>query len=248
MTRTTASKLLAVGAIVAAATITLVGGGFDALRDQDRVEELLTDSGPWGPIVYIMAFVALQPFSLPGAVLIIPATFVWSWWEVALYSVAGGMVASSVGFVLARWLARDWVEQRLPDRFRPWRQRLVEHELAAIVALRILTGYAPAADWFLGVSPVRVRAFVVGTVVGLTPTTVAMSVWGDDAVRGLADSPLLGLVIIAAFLAVGAGLYHLRQRSLEVSAPAETAHGVGHGGRDAKHEDGAGEPRDPAGP
>lgn len=185
------------GGLVAVVAVLFATGTLSELRDQDRVEEFLTDSGPWGPLVYIAAFVAAQPLSLPGAVLIIPATFVWSWWEVALYSLAGGMVASTVGFGLARWIARDWVEERLPPRFRTWQQRLADHELAAIVGLRLLTGYAPAADWLLGVSPVRIRAFLAGTALGLTPTTVAMAIWGDEAVRGIGDAPLVAGALVA---------------------------------------------------
>lgn len=204
MTRSTMVKVAVIGAVVLAVVVGLAAGGFDAIRDQDRVEEFLQDSGAWGPMLFILAFVALQPLSLPGAVLIIPGTFVWSWWEVAIYSLIGGMVASSVGFVLARWIAQDWVRDRVPDRLRPWEQRLADHGFGATVGLRLITGYAPAADWLLGVSRVTVPAFLAGTLIGLAPTTVAMSVWGDDAVRGFGDAPLLAGGIVAAVVIVGA--------------------------------------------
>lgn len=192
-----AIRVAVVLGLAAVVVVAGVAGGFDALRDGDRVEEFLTESGAWGPVLFILAFVALQPLSLPGALLIIPATFVWSWWEVTIYSVAGGMVASTVGFVLARWLAREWVSQRVPARFRTWEQRLADHGFAATVGLRLLTGYAPAADWLLGVSRVSVSAFLLGTIVGLTPATLAMAVWGDDAARGVADAPPLVLITVA---------------------------------------------------
>ncbi len=200
MSRSAAVKLGVVLAIVAAVVTTLALGGFDALRDQNRVEEFLTESGPWGPIVFMLAFVALQPLSLPGAVLIIPATFVWPWWEVTLYTLGGGLLASTIGFVLARWIAQDWIRARLPNRMRAWEQRIADHGFLATVALRFVTGYAPAADWLLGVSRVSVPAFLAGTVVGLVPGTVAIAVWGDDAVRGLGDTPVL-----AALLGIGVG-------------------------------------------
>ena len=209
MSRSTALKLGVVVAIVAAVVIALALGGFDALRDQDRVEEFLTESGPWGPIVFILAFVALQPVSLPGAVLIIPATFVWPWWEVTLYTLAGGLLASTVGFVLARWIAQDWVRARLPDRMRAWESRLSEHGFVSTVLLRVVTGYAPPADWVLGVSRVSVPAFLAGTIVGLIPGTIALAVWGDDAVRGLGDMPPAGWAVLAA---VGVGGYLLLKR------------------------------------
>ena len=207
MSRTTLVKLSVVAAIVAAVVVALALGGFDALRDRDQVEDFLTESGPWGPIVFMLAFVALQPLSLPGAVLIIPATFVWPWWEVTLYTLGGGLLASTVGFALARWIAQDWVRARLPNRLRAWEQRIADHGFLATAALRVVTGYAPAADWLLGVSRVSVPAFLAGTVVGLVPGTVAIAIWGDDAVRGIGDAPVaaaaLGAVVAAALVVLG---------------------------------------------
>lgn len=213
--RSTLVRVAVLVGIVAAVVIALLAGGFDALRDQDRVEDFFADSGPWGPIVYILGFVALQPLSLPGAVLIIPATFVWPWWQVAIYSVLGGLVASIIGFALARWLAQDWVRRRLPDRFGPWEQRLADHGFIATVGLRLVTGYAPAADWLLGVSRVSVRAFLAGTFIGLIPGTLAISLWGDDAVRGMGDAPAASLVIVGVVVAVLVLVTRRRRRAVE---------------------------------
>lgn len=212
--RQAAIKLAVLLGIVGLVAVTTWLGGFQVLQDRDRVEELLTDSGPWGPVAFVLAFVALQPLSLPGALLIIPATFVWPWWQVTIYSVIGGLVASLAGFVLARWLARDWIEQRLPDRLLPWRQRVVEHELLAVIGLRVVTGYAPPADWLLGLSPVRLRAFVLGTVLGLVPGTAVMAIWGDDAVRWVGGAPLLAGVVALLAGSIIYTLYRLRNRSL----------------------------------
>jgi uncharacterized membrane protein YdjX (TVP38/TMEM64 family) len=201
---------IGVAVCVAALVIwALSAGALDVLTDGDRLEELLDDAGVWGPILFVLAFTAAQPLSLPGVVLIVPATFVWPWWQVALLSLAGGMIASIVGFVLARWIARDWVLERLPQRFRTWEVRLAENGFVATVGLRLLTGYTPAADWLLGVSRVTVPAFLAGTLIGLIPSTVALSAWGDDAVRLVQRAPL---VLGGLGLAAGAIVLLLRRR------------------------------------
>ena len=202
-------RTIKIGIVVVAIVLVawaLASGALTVLTDADRLESALDDAGVWGPVLFVLAFTAAQPLSLPGAVLIVPATFVWPWWQVALLSLTGGMIASCVGFVLARWLARDWVLERLPQRFRTWEFRLAEHGFGATVGLRLLTGYTPAADWLLGVSRVTVPAFLAGTLIGLIPTTVALSAWGDDAVRLVQRAPLLiggiGAVAVVATVLV----------------------------------------------
>ena len=174
----------------------LIFGVFDFLHDRERIENFFNDSGLFGPVLYVLAFVAAQPLSLPGAALIIPATFVWDWWEVFAYSMLGGIIASSLGFSISRWLAQDWVRRRLPQRFIGWEKRFVDHALLSTIALRLVTGYAPAADWFLGISKVRWREFVIGTILGLIPATFLFSYYGDDTVRWVQDAPLIAVAVV----------------------------------------------------
>ena len=194
--------------LLAVFVLLFIFGVFDFLHDRERIESFFNDSGLFGPVLYVLAFVAAQPLSLPGAALIIPATFVWDWWEVFAYSMLGGIIASSLGFSISRWLAQDWVRRRLPQRFIGWEKRFVDHALLSTIALRLVTGYAPAADWFLGISKVRWREFIIGTILGLIPATFLFSYYGDDTVRWVQDAPLIavagGLTAVILITAVKA--------------------------------------------
>ena len=182
--------------LLAVFALLFIFGVFDFLHDRERIESFFNDSGLFGPVLYVLAFVAAQPLSLPGAALIIPATFVWDWWEVFAYSMLGGIIASSLGFSISRWLAQDWVRRRLPQRFIGWEKRFVDHALLSTIALRLVTGYAPAADWFLGISKVRLREFVIGTILGLIPATILFSYYGDASVRWVQDAPLIAVAVV----------------------------------------------------
>ena len=182
--------------LLAVFVLLFIFGVFDFLHDRERIESFFNDSGLFGPVLYVLAFVAAQPLSLPVAALIIPATFVWDWWEVFAYSMLGGIIASSLGFSISRWLAQDWVRRRLPQRFIGWEKRFVDHALLSTIALRLVTGYAPAADWFLGISKVRWRELIIGTILGLIPATFLFSYYGDDTVRWVQDAPLIAVAVV----------------------------------------------------
>lgn len=188
-------------------------GTWDFLHDRERIQDFFQDSGAFGPIIYILAFIAAQPLSLPGAALIIPATFVWTWWEVFIYSMVGGIIASSIGFVVARWLAQDWVRKRLPQRFIGWEKRFVDHALLSTIALRLVTGYAPAADWFLGILKIRWREFLIGTIIGLIPTAFLFAYYGDDTVRWIQNAPLIALTVSIAFILLVSGFKRYKKRT-----------------------------------
>ena len=202
--------------LLAVFVLLFIFGVFDFLHDRERIESFFNDSGLFGPVLYVLAFVAAQPLSLPGAALIIPAPVVWDWWEVFAYSMLGGIIASSLGFSISRWLAQDWVRRRLPQRFIGWEKRFVDHALLSTIALRLVTGYAPAADWFLGISKVRWREFVIGTILGLIPATFLFSYYGDDTVRWVQDAPLIAVavVLLAVILITAVKAYKKRTKAI----------------------------------
>ena len=202
--------------LLAVFVLLFIFGVFDFLHDRERIESFFNDSGLFGPVLYVLAFVAAQPLSLPGAALIIPATFVWDWWEVFAYSMLGGIIASSLGFSISRWLAQDWVRRRLPQRFIGWEKRFVDHALLSTIALRLVTGYAPAADWFLGISKVRWREFIIGTILGLIPATFLFSYYGDDTVRWVQDAPLIAVAValLAVILITAVKAYKKRTKAI----------------------------------
>ena len=69
-----------------------------------------------------------------------------------------------------------------------------------MITLRLIAGYAPAADWVLGMSKVRWREFFIGTVLGLGPITLLLAIFGDDTVRWVQTAPL---VVLAVALFIG---------------------------------------------
>ena len=199
--------------VIIGIVVGVVFGFWDFFHDRERIQDFFQDSGAFGPIIYILAFIAAQPLSLPGAALIIPATFVWTWWEVFIYSMLGGIIASSIGFVVARWLAQDWVRKRLPQRFIGWEKRFVDHALLSTIALRLVTGYAPAADWFLGILKIRWREFLIGTIIGLIPTAFLFAYYGDDSVRWIQNAPMITLAVSIALILLFSGFKRYKKRT-----------------------------------
>jgi uncharacterized membrane protein YdjX (TVP38/TMEM64 family) len=208
-------KVLALAAIVSSSVILGLAGAFDSFLGPDRVRDALEGSGAWGRALYVASFTLLQPLSAPGALLIIPATFVWPGWQVFLLSWLGGIIASAIGFYVARSLGKEWVDERLPPRFKQWDRRLAEHGILAVIGLRILTGFAPPADWLLGVSSATRRQFWIGSVIGLSFQSATMGFFGDEGTR-LIGRFIVWIVVAAIVLAVAAAAYwylQLRRRN-----------------------------------
>lgn len=199
------SKWLVVAAIAAVATAFFVLGGFGWLTGDGNVERFLTDNGIWGPVIFVLVMWCTQPLGIPGLVYMVPAGIVWPLPMALALSWIGNMGASYIAFVFARWVARDWVSTRIPDRLRKYDERLEHGGIPPIVMLRLVFGQLPPADWLLGVSRVTNRNFVIGTGIGIIPGVVLLVVAGGGLVGAFTGLPPavqigIGVAIIGAIV------------------------------------------------
>ncbi|MGI9601388.1 MAG: TVP38/TMEM64 family protein [Acidimicrobiales bacterium] len=215
--RTLQLRLLVVVTIVAAAIVFVVAGGVDFVTDGDRVEEFFTESGAVGPIVFVLMMWALQPWGVPGAVFMVPASLIWPWPVAMGLSWLGNMGASSIAFGFARFVAREWVQKRIPPSIAQYDERLAHGGLKEVTLLRVATGQLPPADWLLGVSQVRWPPFLIGTAIGIIPGIILIVTVGGSLFSALADRPglLIGLTVLTVVF------IRRRRAAVNRSAPAE---------------------------
>lgn len=154
-------------------------GALDILTDADRMKILLVESGPLGPLGYVLAFALIEPLGVPGILFIGPATTVWPYWTVVGLSVAGAVGAGIVSYAAARWFLRDWVQEHLSSRIRRFTRNAEQRPLRTVILVRLVFFLAAPAHWALGVSNIRFVPFVVGSAIGFAPPMLAL-VYGTE--------------------------------------------------------------------
>ncbi|MBW7980984.1 putative membrane protein YdjX (TVP38/TMEM64 family) [Enterobacillus tribolii] len=78
----------------------------------DQLQLWVTRHGWAGIIGYIALFVAASLFLFPGSVLVIAGGVLFGVWQGTLISLLAATLASSLSFLLARYLGRDWLLAR----------------------------------------------------------------------------------------------------------------------------------------
>lgn len=175
--------------LVAIAVAAYAAGFVDLLREPERFRAILVEAGPWGYVAYVGSFVLLEPLGIPGLLWIVPAGLVWPKPVAFVLSMIGGVGSGVTGFLFARFLARDWVERNLPDRFRRFDDRLAVNGFQAVVLVRLVFFLAPPSHWVLGISKVGFVPFVVGSAVGILPGVAAATWLGGGLFEWLGGQP-----------------------------------------------------------
>lgn len=183
---------------------------FDVLAfvaEPEQVRDLLRDSGPWGALLYVLAFTLIEPLGVPGIVFIGPATQIWDYWTVVGLSVAGAVGAGCVVYVLARWVAREWFQARLPERVRRFTAHAEERPFRTVILVRAVLFLAAPAHWALGLSQIRFAPFFFGSIIGFTPPMMALVYGTEKALEALEGAGLGTLVAVGIAILMAFGLF-----------------------------------------
>ena len=194
-------------AVIAGAVLwaTLHRDQFDAIS----LDRWLTDLGFWAPVVYVLLFAIGTVVFLPGSLFALAggALFgpVWG----AVLNLLGATLGASLAFLIARYLAGDWVARKLGGHLK----RLVdgvEKEGWRFVAFVRLVPLFPfnLANYALGLTRISFLPYVITSFICMAPGAIAFS-WLGHAGHGALSGDTsairyglyaLGLLAVIAFV------------------------------------------------
>jgi uncharacterized membrane protein YdjX (TVP38/TMEM64 family) len=201
-------------------------GVFEQFAEPERLARQLVELGPWGYVLFIGAYTVLQPFGVPGTVFVVAAPLIWPWPTAFALTMVGTMAASVVGFSFARFVARDFFEKRIPERFRRYDEALEARGFVTVLTLRFLFWMPQLLHAFFGVSKVRFWTHFWGSLAGYFVPLLAMAFFGEKLFEMLKQAPPWAWLSTAAVVAVVALFVWRLRRRARTLATAERVSGV----------------------
>jgi phosphatidylserine/phosphatidylglycerophosphate/cardiolipin synthase-like enzyme/uncharacterized membrane protein YdjX (TVP38/TMEM64 family) len=180
-----------------------------ALVTADNVRAVLRGvrGEPWAILIVVLVFVLAGAIVFPLNILILTTAAVFGPWLGILYGGAGTVCSGLVMFLIGSRLGREALYRMLGERWRHGLEGVRKRGLLAVVTLRLL----PIAPFTLvnlaaGASGIRFVDFLVGTLIGMLPGLVLLSVMGDRIIRVLAEPSAGDIAILVLCVAALIGL------------------------------------------
>jgi uncharacterized membrane protein YdjX (TVP38/TMEM64 family) len=200
------AKVVAVVVVLGTLALAHYLGVLQRFGDPAGVARTLLALGGWGYLAFIAAYAVFQPFGVPGTIFIMAAPLIWSWPIAFALSMTGTMAASVVGFSFARLVARDWIDQRIPARFRKYDAALQQRAFATVFWLRLIFWMPPLLHAFFGVSKLRFSTHFLGSFCGYLLPLFLVSFFGQkifDVLKEVSLGTWLAIAFAAVSLALG---------------------------------------------
>ena len=177
-------------------------------RDQFDVQLLarwLEQAGWWAPVVFILIYAVATVLFLPGSVLTLSGGIIFGPILGTVCNITGATIGAGLSFLVARYLASDWVLQRSGGKLKQLING-VEAEGWRFVAFVRLVPLFPfnLLNYALGLTKIRFIEYLLATGIFMLPGAIAYTYIGYAGREALAGGDgLINTILIAiALLAV----------------------------------------------
>lgn len=143
----------------------------------------IADLGVWGAIAFIMLYAVATVSFFPGSLLTLGAGVVFGVVLGSIYVFLGAVIGSTAAFLIGRYLARDWVAQKIATNHKF--QAIDQAVGKAGLKIVILTRLSPLFPFILlnyayGITQVSLKDYAIGSL-GMIPGTVTYVYLGSLA-------------------------------------------------------------------
>ncbi|WP_206956744.1 VTT domain-containing protein [Trinickia acidisoli] len=214
------ARFLLLGALVLALTVMALLWHVTSLGNRLNLAELARlirqiDALPFAPLIVLTSYVVAAVVSIPITLLIAATGLVFGTWPGIGYALGGTLLSAIATYGLGVVLGRDAVRRLAGARANRLSERIGARGVVTVIVLRVLP-IAPftIVNLVAGASHIRLRDFVIGSVVGMVPGIVLTVTFAHQLVSAIRHPTLGSVAAMAAIGAVLVGISVALQRSL----------------------------------
>jgi uncharacterized membrane protein YdjX (TVP38/TMEM64 family) len=210
--------LLAAVALLVAAGMAAVVWGFASNNSPEVLQARIADLGSWGPIGFVALYGVATIAMVPGGIFDLVGGALWGPVLGSVINLAGGSLGAALAFLVARYLARDWVESRAGPRVQKVVRSVQSEGWRFVAFVRSVPSFPyNIVNCLLGLTRVPFHHYILATIVFMAPSTGAYT-WighaGREALQGDTDNIRYALAALAVLAVVVMGpRFYKRLRS-----------------------------------
>ena len=183
-------------------------------RNGARVRAMVEACGAWGPAAFVLAVAVLVGVGIPRLIFYILGGALFGFWGGLAASSAGTMVGYGIVFLAVRRLGLREVLLRHHPSWGKLASLLRRNSIPAVILFRQVPLPGIAINAVLGLSPIRRREFFLGSLAGMVPEGVPMTLIGAGSMSReslpTVMAYLVGAVVLLAAGWIGWGIWARR--------------------------------------
>ncbi len=211
--------------LIGLVTIALVMAGGPAAFEQwmrGTLQPWLEANPTGAPLIFVLAYALVTVLLLSTSVMNFIAGAVFGPFVGLFWALTGLMLGTVLAFVMARYLAADWVERKLPLRVSQLKSG-IERNGVLYVAIARIVPFVPysAANYGFGLTKISLPTFLVTSAIFIIPRVFGWVYTGHAGRMLLVGDVRLSTALLALTLGLGILLVTLALPALWFSSHGE---------------------------
>jgi len=173
----------------------------------------------WGPLAALVGFVVASLVAVPVTLLILATALVFGPITGAAVALTGSTLSALAGYGIGAHTGRGAVKRLSGGGLERLSRRLAKHGILTMITVRIVP-VAPFAvlNLFVGAAHLSLRDFLIGTVIGMAPAVIAMTLFAEGLLSLLRQADLRAVALLLVGLLALGGLAWFSRRWLRADA------------------------------
>jgi uncharacterized membrane protein YdjX (TVP38/TMEM64 family) len=169
-------------ALIAAAALAYLLPIRTWLRGSGELHQIIASVGLWVYPLGILTVAATVACGVPRLLLCALMGMALGFWQGLLIVQTGTLLGFYSVFIFTRWGGRDWALRRWVP-LRKWATLVHEHGTVGVILIRQLPIHGTVINLALGLSHVKHRHFLFGTLIGSLPEAIPATLAGAGLVK-----------------------------------------------------------------
>lgn len=155
----------------------------------ENLRETVQSAGVYAPILFIAIYSVAPALFLPGLPLTLAGGVLFGPFYGVLYSITGATIGATVAFLVARYLAGNWVTSRLKGpKWKHLHEQVRRHGWKAVAFTRLIPVFPfNLLNYAFGLTPIPLSHYVITSFFCMLPACIAYVVFSSsllDVLRG----------------------------------------------------------------
>lgn len=171
--------------------------------DSYSIKNYINSFGVLSPIIYIIMFTLVPLTLFPDSILAVAGGMAFGLIYGTLYTIIGAVFGATLSFYIARFLGRDVVNKLVHGKGK-WFENGVEKKGFFVVLMLRLIPLVPfdIISYGAGLSKIKFKDFLLGTVIGIVPGVLVFSNLGDKCINTSSVGFIMSVILLILLFTV----------------------------------------------
>lgn len=166
--------------------------------DPKNIRMWVMHYGVWAPIAFLVIYSAKSlVFFIPAGVLMLAAGLTFGVIKGGILLVIGTLLSSTLGFLFARYLGKDYVQKKIDGHFEDVKILFDQKAFLIILLLRLIPMLPyDVLNYLCGISKIKFRQYFFATFLGTIPACFLYAYLGANILNPHTKEFLLSLMFV----------------------------------------------------